>query len=462
MKILFSILLTISQCLTLYTQNPIIKEEHYREIDGEWQKQTIIERTYDNQGILETTQETYFERAIQQWALKQKRWFDKEGNEFRELRKFFIYRDSTFGVREIRRTFDDQNRILQEDTYKSNEEDAKLVLDLRTEYTYLEDCSVVSLYLKPDEANNGVLTFSAISFQLSDENCQYLFHVTEYEEVSIENLRNKIRVQLASLENGKQSRIIKTLVCAEETNCEDWRYEEQKIFDAEGRLIYFEDGSKEDFSRRLTTYEYQGNQKKRTYRYFSQTTYPEPQTLILTFVEVTDLNGKGIYSQLFEPYKLTESTYAYNSRGQFTREFIEITEKKPTGTMTTRDTNFIDYEYYCDSLVKTKITDYGQPRTRFEYSYLEPANCEILSAQLASFNLFPNPANQVLNVVSDQFLRSTFSISIIDVYGKVIYQQQNDRNPNQLVSINSIPNGVYFLQLNSQDKVLSKSFIIAR
>ncbi|GEM_PF-3100330 len=462
MKKLLAVLLTLYYLFPLFSQNPIVRETHFEQQDNQWNKVFMVERTFDNQGILTTEQQLYFETAIEQWVPQNSKWFDRAGNEVRENRQYFAGIDLGFFVQDIRRTFDKNNQILTEEFFQKEDKNSQLMLTNRNEWEYLPDCSTIKRIYYRNQATKGELSFQGIQFTLFDENCEYVYLVSNNRDVPVERLRNQIRLRFESLEDDKERRIVETLACANEFGCEEWAFKEQKTFDADGQLLSFITGSREGFSRSITNFEYQPTQTTTIFQRFARLNNLANQSLVSRIIAVTDTSGQLLSRQIHEPFSFSETINEYDEKGLITQTFFENRQKDSTGIKTFRDTTDYRYQYYCDGLMQSQIVDYGGFKTKIEYSYLLPADCGESTPELLPFGLFPNPANNLLNLVSEQFVNGAFSFSIIDAYGKVIHQQQNYRDNNQVIDISPFSNGVYFLQLNNQDKVATKSFIIAR
>ncbi len=462
MKKLLTVLLGLHYFLPLFSQNPIVRETYFEQADNQWNKVFIVERTFDNQGFLTNEQESYFETAIEQWVAQNSKWFDLAGNEIRETRQYFAGIDLGFFVQDIRRTFDEDNRILTEAFYQKEDKNRELILTNRNEWEYLADCSTIKRIYRRNQAANGELAFQGVQFSLFDKNCEYVYLISNNRDISIERLRNQIRLRFELLADGKEKRIVETLACPNEFGCEEWMFREQKTFDADGRLLTFITGSREGFSRSITNFEYQPTQTTTIFQNFVRRNNLADQSLVSRVIAVTDTSGQLLSRQIIEPFFFSETVNLYNEQGLITQTFFENTRKDSTGIYTFRDTTNYRYQYYCDDLVQSRIVDYGGFKTKIEYSYLLPVDCAIAISELLVFDLFPNPARNLLNLVSEQFVNSTFSITIIDAYGKVVHQQQNYRDTNQVIDISAFSNGVYFLQLNSQDRVATQPFIIAK
>lgn len=72
--------------------------------------------------------------------------------------------------------------------------------------------------------------------------------------------------------------------------------------------------------------------------------------------------------------------------------------------------------------------------------------------------IYPNPANSVLNIRSENYLgRST--ILITDILGKTIIETKNNDLYNTSINIEQLSSGVYLLQLRSEKGLMVKKFI---
>ncbi len=77
---------------------------------------------------------------------------------------------------------------------------------------------------------------------------------------------------------------------------------------------------------------------------------------------------------------------------------------------------------------------------------------------LDAIKVFPNPANNQLNIFASEHLNIN-GISIYDNKGKLVYE--NVGNNDQL-TIEQLPEGLYFLNLHYQDYIIRKKFVISR
>lgn len=71
-----------------------------------------------------------------------------------------------------------------------------------------------------------------------------------------------------------------------------------------------------------------------------------------------------------------------------------------------------------------------------------------------SYNIFPNPANDFIDLETVEIT----DISVFDAIGKLILKEKVIQNKTR-IDISDFPNGIYFIQLQSANKIVSKKFI---
>ena len=87
---------------------------------------------------------------------------------------------------------------------------------------------------------------------------------------------------------------------------------------------------------------------------------------------------------------------------------------------------------------------------------------EMTRVNISSMNLFPNPANNYLNVEYTSTDMTDVQLFVIDISGKVIQQRiMNETIGEQRVQldINQLSSGFYFVQLVAEDTVMSMKFV---
>ncbi|KAA3633076.1 MAG: HYR domain-containing protein [Bacteroidetes bacterium] len=78
------------------------------------------------------------------------------------------------------------------------------------------------------------------------------------------------------------------------------------------------------------------------------------------------------------------------------------------------------------------------------------------------FNVYPNPTAGLLNIDVTSFLDESMEIEMFNALGKIVWRQKVDRLETTLITANmtNLADGVYFLQVTSNGKRLSKQIIL--
>lgn len=74
----------------------------------------------------------------------------------------------------------------------------------------------------------------------------------------------------------------------------------------------------------------------------------------------------------------------------------------------------------------------------------------VLEQKLADFKIFPNPATETLSIVSDQFAIS--EIAVYNVHGANIVALEVANMKTAVVDVRTLPSGIYFVQITSEDE----------
>ncbi len=63
-----------------------------------------------------------------------------------------------------------------------------------------------------------------------------------------------------------------------------------------------------------------------------------------------------------------------------------------------------------------------------------------------NIQIFPNPSNGIFTIAGDDIV----SIDIINIKGEIIRSDQNISQKNNNLDISDMPNGIYFIKINSK------------
>ncbi|MBL4668176.1 MAG: T9SS type A sorting domain-containing protein, partial [Flavobacteriales bacterium] len=70
-----------------------------------------------------------------------------------------------------------------------------------------------------------------------------------------------------------------------------------------------------------------------------------------------------------------------------------------------------------------------------------------------SFSIYPNPVNSQLNIKSEEKIET---ITIMDIMGKTL---ETIVTPNSTINVSHLTKGIYFLQIQMDNRLVSKKFI---
>ena len=83
-------------------------------------------------------------------------------------------------------------------------------------------------------------------------------------------------------------------------------------------------------------------------------------------------------------------------------------------------------------------------------------NSSIDSYLLNSITLYPNPANDIVNVQCTMY--NVQDVEVFDVYGKVINTINVTDNPTR-INVSGLANGMYFVRVTTDEGVATKTFV---
>ena len=96
------------------------------------------------------------------------------------------------------------------------------------------------------------------------------------------------------------------------------------------------------------------------------------------------------------------------------------------------------------------------------YSFSDPSSVEEI-LDPAYVNIYPNPANQILNVdLSAEEFTGMIHLKVIDMNGRRVFSQFRNHNPTMQIDISNLPVGTYFLQVNSEKHLIGKKFNVVK
>jgi len=103
---------------------------------------------------------------------------------------------------------------------------------------------------------------------------------------------------------------------------------------------------------------------------------------------------------------------------------------------------------YNFSFVKFPLIDFT--------NHIETEFTELIS----DFNIYPNPANKILNVeLNNNYINSSIYLNIINILGITVYSEHNIKGKSFSISLSELESGMYFIKIFQGEKASIKSFI---
>jgi hypothetical protein len=134
-------------------------------------------------------------------------------------------------------------------------------------------------------------------------------------------------------------------------------------------------------------------------------------------------------------------------------------EKNLTGVLLQRTTQPLSQNKGKEHTVNIKVDAAAQ----VEKAICFTEGIEDPGMENAEFSVFPNPANDYLNIqfnISDfRPQTSDFLIQIYDITGKLVKQMSTDNELLKTIDISGLNKGLYFISLINKDKIINAKFI---
>lgn len=125
--------------------------------------------------------------------------------------------------------------------------------------------------------------------------------------------------------------------------------------------------------------------------------------------------------------------------------------------------NWVWFEFYHD--------DPAAPSSSIKFDHLVMAKKYIgpiatsatginnISSAVHTISVFPNPANTSIKIQTDFEQGKTAEIKIYNMLGKEMFSKQINAN-DELIDISNLPNGVYLIKSQAEDKISTQKFIV--
>ncbi len=179
-------------------------------------------------------------------------------------------------------------------------------------------------------------------------------------------------------------------------------------------------------------------------------------------VEMLDFNGKCLNGNaLIEWQTATEinNDYFTIQKSADLKTWESVGTIKGSGTIST-----IQSYQYIDNDYNSEIPYYRLMQTDFDgkTTIFEPMTIFCNTESIRNVSLFPNPASNKINILSNSDKNAFLDIKILNYYGTLVYESnklQNISNNNTSIDISTLPNGIYFIMITSDKETHTIKFI---
>lgn len=170
----------------------------------------------------------------------------------------------------------------------------------------------------------------------------------------------------------------------------------------------------------------------------------------------------GNYSK---PFQIQDSTvFSYDSKGKVSREVRFYFDNN--GKIDFKQIFDFDYDYYCDGLLKSQITQFEhqgfQPfkaTCKTIYTYTEGSNCD--KKDLLDVSISPNPAQFQAILSSEALSSANCTLTIYNSAGAVIQAYKIDyRTTSFDFSTADLASGTYLLRLTNDKNSVTKKLVV--
>ena len=86
---------------------------------------------------------------------------------------------------------------------------------------------------------------------------------------------------------------------------------------------------------------------------------------------------------------------------------------------------------------------------------------KLIDTNIENFQIYPNPTNDKIFIDLKNQSNKPYSIRIYDVKGSLIFDKKESFN-NEVINLNKLKSGIYFITLKSEQKKVTKKLIIQK
>ena len=132
------------------------------------------------------------------------------------------------------------------------------------------------------------------------------------------------------------------------------------------------------------------------------------------------------------------------------------------------DLGIIGKDTLVHSIGNSTNTDRYQFLLEFALSVIDPclpANIESENSNLQRINIYPNPSNDIFNIVFNTNTKKDIDLRVHNVSGELIFSESLkdfNGNFNRSIDLSQYSSAIYILQLNTKDEILNKKLVLEK
>ena len=88
----------------------------------------------------------------------------------------------------------------------------------------------------------------------------------------------------------------------------------------------------------------------------------------------------------------------------------------------------------------------------FNLDRLTKQNVSVKENLANNYSIFPNPATQLVTIISDPLSSSEGQLLVYDIYGREIYRMQQGNQKQMVLDVSKFANGIYIILLQTAGK----------
>ncbi len=163
----------------------------------------------------------------------------------------------------------------------------------------------------------------------------------------------------------------------------------------------------------------------------------------------------GVVTFAWDDMGAEEYQIIYNTGSGWINEFVEGTSLQVSGV-----SPFYTVYAYLRSVCNTSSSFVSS--WLFE-SHTTSSGERLANANNFSLNVYPNPTNGLVNVNIKVVEESTYSIRLVDSFGKIVFDAKENLSSGELnykIDLSNYSNGIYHLQIINADNVRNERIIV--